>query len=89
MRPPWDLEDGWQTRAQCRGQDASVFFSPPHLEKRDERELREAQAKAICSGCPVVMDCRDFALFTREPHGIWGGLNEIERRHLLLNRRAG
>jgi hypothetical protein len=25
--------------------------------------------------------CLTFALATREPHGIWGGLNELERRH--------
>ena len=27
-------------------------------------------------------ECLDYALRIREPHGIWGGLNEIERRML-------
>jgi WhiB family redox-sensing transcriptional regulator len=34
----------------------------------------------------VRRECLDFALSTREPHGIWGGLNEIERRAVLARR---
>jgi len=87
-RYPWDLEEGWQQKASCRGADASLFFSPTYLEKREVRSTREARAKAICSVCEVRRDCLDFALSTREPHGIWGGLNEIERR-AVLERRVG
>jgi WhiB family transcriptional regulator, redox-sensing transcriptional regulator len=85
-RYPWDLEEGWQHKARCRGADASLFFSPTYLEKREVRSTREARAKAICSECAVQRDCLDFALSTREPHGIWGGLNEIERRAVLARR---
>jgi len=42
--------------------------------------MRERQVKAVCASCPVRRDCLNFALRIREPHGIWGGLNEIERR---------
>jgi hypothetical protein len=28
-----------------------------------------------------------YAIRIREPHGIWGGLNEVERK-LLIDRRA-
>ena len=28
----------------------------------------------------------DYALVVNEPHGIWGGLNELERRRLLRRR---
>jgi WhiB family redox-sensing transcriptional regulator len=83
MRPTWNLDLSWQARARCRGSDANLFFSPTHLEAREERLAREALAKAICAACDVRRQCLDFALATREPHGIWGGLNEIERRHLL------
>ncbi len=86
IRWPWELEEGWQHKASCRGADASLFFSPTHLEKRIVRSSREERAKAICSVCPVQRDCLDFALATREPHGIWGGLNEIERRAVLAKR---
>ncbi len=73
----------WQVKAACRGPHATVFFPPPHFERKDEREAREKAAKAICATCPVRQPCLDYALRIREPHGIWGGLNEAERRHLL------
>jgi hypothetical protein len=31
----------------------------------------------------VQQECLDFALRVREPHGIWGGLTEAERRRRL------
>jgi len=34
------------------------------------------------SACPVRQECLDYALRVREPFGIWGGLNEAERRAL-------
>ena len=49
---------------------------------------REARAKSICAECRVRPDCLDYAITIREPHGIWGGLNEVERK-LVLERRAG
>jgi len=76
-------EYGWQWRAACRGEDASLFFAPSHFETRDEKRTRERRAKAICASCPVRVECREYAVRTREAHGIWGGLNELERRHLI------
>ena len=81
MRPTWDVNLVWQSEAGCRGSDANLFFSPTHAETKDERVVRESRAKAICNECSVRRDCLAFALATREPHGIWGGLNELERRH--------
>jgi WhiB family redox-sensing transcriptional regulator len=83
MRQTWEIDLGWQFKARCRGSDANVFFPPTHLEGKEERTLREAQAKAICAECVVQRSCLDFALTTREGHGIWGGLNELERRHAI------
>ena len=65
-----------------------MFFPPTHFERKDEKELREARAKAICATCPVKKACLDYAIRIREPHGIWGGLNEVERKQVLA-RRAG
>lgn len=78
----------WQERAACRGPHASIFFPPSHFERKDEKHVREAAAKAICARCPVRRDCLEYALRIREPHGIWGGLNELERKAILA-RRAG
>ncbi|WP_316044735.1 WhiB family transcriptional regulator [Acidiferrimicrobium sp. IK] len=74
------VEDLWQAKASCRGPQAAVFFPPAHFERKDDREAREARAKSICAACPVRRPCLDYALRIREPHGIWGGLNETERR---------
>ncbi|HLI54065.1 MAG TPA: WhiB family transcriptional regulator [Acidimicrobiales bacterium] len=75
-------EELWQARAACRGPHTSLFFPPSHFERKEDKELRESQAKAICATCPVRKPCLEYALRIREPHGIWGGLNEIERRAL-------
>lgn len=83
MRPTWELDLNWQSEAGCRGSDANLFFSPTHVESKDERTARETRAKAICADCAVRVTCLNFALATREPHGIWGGLNELERRHAI------
>ena len=77
------LEDVWQAKAACRGPHTSVFFPPSHFERKEDKEAREAQAKSICKSCAVRRDCLAYALRIREPHGIWGGLNEMERRQLL------
>ena len=73
----------WQLRAACRGPRSTVFFPPTSGERRDERDAREARAKVICGECGVRVECLDYALSIREPHGIWGGLNEHERAALL------
>ncbi len=73
----------WQLKAACRGPQAAVFFPPAHPERREEKRLREIRAKEICGMCAVRGECLDYALGIREPHGIWGGLSENERRDLL------
>jgi WhiB family redox-sensing transcriptional regulator len=81
-RRPINEEWDWQGLAACRGMDVEIFFHP-YDERRQARELRIRQAKVICQDCPVVTECRDHALSTREPYGIWGGLSEGERALLL------
>jgi WhiB family redox-sensing transcriptional regulator len=60
-----------------------LFFPPSVAERREVREAREAKAKSICAECTVRQECLEFALRVHEPHGIWGGLTEAERRRLL------
>lgn len=43
------------------------------------------QARTVCSTCPVVVECLEWAIVNNENHGIWGGLNAIER---LAERRT-
>jgi WhiB family transcriptional regulator, redox-sensing transcriptional regulator len=79
----------WWEHAVCRGQDAAYFFAPSYFEKRAEKQAREAVAKALCVRCPVREPCLEFALASRDPHGVWGGLNEMERRAVLRARDSG
>jgi WhiB family redox-sensing transcriptional regulator len=87
--PAPDLPDEtWQLQASCRGPESMLFFPPTASERKDERDERERRAKAICATCRVRIPCLEYALAIREPHGIWGGLTESERR-VLLARDAG
>jgi len=77
------VEEPWQAKASCRGPHTSLFYPPSHFERKEDKEARERAAKAICATCAVRRPCLNYALRTREPHGIWGGLNEAERRQIL------
>ena len=81
-------EEMWQAKAACRGPQSDVFYPPEHVERRDDRDEREEAAKAICRSCSVRRPCLEYALAIREPHGIWGGLSEHERKQ-VLDCRAG
>jgi WhiB family redox-sensing transcriptional regulator len=72
--PDWD----WRIAAACRGMDTAVFYHPDN-ERGPARERREQQAKRICQRCPVLTSCRRWALSTREPYGIWGGMSPAQR----------
>lgn len=67
----------WQDKALCKETDPELFFHPDH-QRGDEKILRVQQAKAICQTCPVIEECRTFAITTRQDFGIWGGLDEEE-----------
>jgi WhiB family redox-sensing transcriptional regulator len=73
-------------QAACRGRDTSMFYHPEN-ERGPSRERRERDAKKICSECPVIANCRRWALTAREPYGVWGGLS-VEERELLLARQT-
>jgi WhiB family transcriptional regulator, redox-sensing transcriptional regulator len=79
--------DMWQAKAACRGPQSWAFFPPSHAERKEEKSTREIRAKAICRECHVRGDCLEYAIRIREPHGIWGGMNEVERK-VVLDRRA-
>ena len=66
----------WMIRGRCGG--ASEYYFAPFAERPEARVRREARARAICSDCPVVVECRDYARTNREL-GFWGGESESER----------
>ena len=84
---PHTRDWAWQERAACRGRDTATFYHPEN-ERGASRLRRELRAKAICAGCLVTENCLRWALATREPYGVWGGLSTEEREELLASRPA-
>ena len=70
------LEADWRTRAACRDADPRLWDRDPNHRDRDQ------QAKAVCARCLVQDACLDYAVVANEPGGIFGGLDEEERRPL-------
>ena len=62
--------------------DVETFYHPAG-ERWHEKTARITQAKQICQRCPVINQCAAWALRTREPYGVWGGLSEAERADIL------
>jgi WhiB family transcriptional regulator, redox-sensing transcriptional regulator len=85
---PRDGDWDWQQDAACRGVDTSIFYHPEN-ERGPRRIRREMRAKAICATCPVIDQCRRWALTVREPYGVWGGLSVEEREALLTGHGPG
>ena len=67
-------DNSWQLSANCLGVDPDLFVP--------ERGASTKEAKAVCQGCEVRVDCLEYALANGEKFGIWGGMSERERRRL-------
>jgi WhiB family transcriptional regulator, redox-sensing transcriptional regulator len=88
LRPPFAAGDGrvsWRELAACRTVDPEFFFP---IGKTGLAIGEIQRAKSICASCPVRERCLTFALDSHQDFGIWGGLDEEERRLLHRERRA-
>lgn len=70
----------WRTRGACRDTDPEAFY-PVGTGPVALAQTREA--KEFCRGCPVVETCARWALDHRMDDGVWGGLDEAQRRQIL------
>ncbi|WP_081264324.1 WhiB family transcriptional regulator [Prescottella equi] len=77
----------WQASARCRASATDMFF-PQRTRTWGERIRLEQAAKKICERCPVLVECRTYALEHEERHGVWGGLTESERRSRFATGRS-
>ncbi|MFN3256068.1 MAG: WhiB family transcriptional regulator [Ilumatobacter sp.] len=75
--------DDWQSAAACQGKMGVAFYPPMTPEGKNAKIAREARAKAICTDCPVRLECLRHAIDIDERYGIWGGLNYDDRRRLI------
>ena len=69
----------WLAKSACTEDDTYLFFP----ETAREHEYFVPQAKALCSWCLVKDECLAWALETRAPYGIQGGLPVHEREALI------
>jgi WhiB family redox-sensing transcriptional regulator len=83
---PWalehpDLEEffsqwrpAWMARGLCRGQVTDLWFPSQGGDLETP--------KAICELCPVLAECRAYALARPALMGIWGGTSDRERMRM-------
>ncbi|HEX6845049.1 MAG TPA: WhiB family transcriptional regulator [Actinomycetota bacterium] len=76
----------WLPDAACIGRDPELFFP---VGTSDPALAQTAQAKRVCGGCAVRADCLEWSLVTCQDAGVWGGLDEEERRAIRRARRRG
>ncbi|MFF4399544.1 WhiB family transcriptional regulator [Streptomyces sp. NPDC001480] len=69
----------WRTWAACRSEDPELFFP---VSEEGASLMQTEQARNICRHCPVLHECRTWALRNREYEGVWGGLTAGQRRAL-------
>jgi WhiB family redox-sensing transcriptional regulator len=68
----------WFADAVCRGGDPAVMalFFPLRGGGNNRRAL------AMCADCPVITECRAYALDRPELAGVWGGTTDTDRDRL-------
>ena len=68
----------WTSRGACQLVPTEVFFP--------SRGQAVEPAKEVCGACPVLAECREYALGIADLKGVWGGLTEVERKKLRRRR---
>jgi WhiB family transcriptional regulator, redox-sensing transcriptional regulator len=61
----------WTVEALCQQVDPDAHFPEKGASAKD--------AKKVCAGCTVRVQCLDYAIEHQEQYGVWGGLNYRER----------
>ncbi|OLF11874.1 WhiB family transcriptional regulator [Actinophytocola xanthii] len=64
----------WMRDGLCAQTDPDAFHPDEHGSVEP--------AKAVCAVCPVLAECRAYALETGQRFGVWGGLSARERQQI-------
>ncbi len=76
---PQSEDMAWQDAGTCReipNAESDALFFP---EGRSTAFI-EHRAQKVCHRCPIMQECRDWALSRYEEYGVWGGLTPRQRR---------
>jgi WhiB family redox-sensing transcriptional regulator len=79
------LDPSWMEEAKCLGKTDLMFIEHEDGLSLFERSRGVRQAKEVCTGCPVLLKCREFGM--TQKLGVWGGLSATERQ--ALRRQQG
>ena len=71
-RRPW-----WHSEAACRSHGPAAFIIG-----KGANAATMDRARAICSKCPVTVQCLDYALADPDTVGIWAGTTGRQRRQM-------
>lgn len=82
--PTTDRGTDWRERGLCTIHPDPDLWFPSGDSPRYAEQIE--QAKRICRACPVIWQCAAWAAEQREPHGVWGGLSERDRRRMASRR---
>lgn len=82
---PGQIAGQWIADAACVYVDPEAFF--PSAENGPTKAAQVRMARQVCSGCPVLHQCRDWAIESLA-HGIAAGMTAQERRSEQARRAA-
>ncbi len=69
----------------CRNEEPNTFFYDEGMKGLRKLERKRA-AQAICSTCVVQSQCLEYSVLSVEEYGVWGGVDEDERKKLRSRR---
>lgn len=72
------VNQAWVKQGRCTGINAIETI----IDFFDGTKSGIKRAKEVCEACTVKAECLEYALTTRQIHGVWGGMDEAERRIL-------
>jgi WhiB family redox-sensing transcriptional regulator len=82
----------------CAETDPEMFFSEDVSESYNPLTGRYTThtsyynakaARAVCSSCPLMTQCLNYALSDRTIQGIWGGTTEYDRKLMRKKMNLG
>jgi WhiB family redox-sensing transcriptional regulator len=74
-------EMSWLADAACKDSDPDLFFP------QGDTEARNRQAFAICRGCPVWEQCREWGFASGDRFATLGGVTSRQRARIVNKRK--
>lgn len=65
-----------------------VQFFPPDFLGHRKLTFDSRPAKRMCRHCPFNTECLEWSINTNQQYGVWGGLDERQRRAIIRCRKG-